>query len=514
MINKFLNCVKLFPALLLALSYSVGIIIAHLIPISLIIFGGLWFISLLLYIRFSSFRNIIILFLFGLCAGEYYHLRNRDLPSEHIGNIIRTGVESTFEGYIDNFPQSTAKGQNFILNCESLTCGVLKYPVRGRIQVYIRNANLHLVYAMKLSLRAKAYEPLSKENTSGFDYYTYLKRKEIWGVAYVLPEQIEIIKYTSDNYIISKIIVPFRNKALRMLRFVLSEGISSILEAMLWGEKSNLSKEIREIFSSAGVLHILAISGLHIGMFVIMLYTLLHSFTLPPNIIIIGTFIILLLYLMMIGFPASATRAGIMASVLLLARLIQRRSNIYNTLGIAVLIMLFIRPNWLFDVGFQLSFAGVFSIIYGMSNLIKRFELPSNKILQYFIILFFTSLFAMLGTMPLSIYYFHKFSLISMIANFFVIPLAPVILALGFIISISSLFYSQLAIVLAHFCAYIISFLLKYLIGTLQILIKLPSAYFIIEGCSLKDVFIYYLLVLILFQSFLYIIDKKAVVSR
>ncbi len=203
---------------------------------------------------------------------------------------------------------------------------------------------------------------------------------------------------------------------------------AALLKGLLLADRSDIGFETKNQFINSGVVHILAVSGLHTGFIALIFFVLLGRLNLYLRSVL--TIIGLILFMIITGIPASVFRAVVMGAVMITAFLLNRSTNIYNSLAIAALILLAADPSEIFNPGFQLSFISVLSIAYffpHFEKLLKRTGIE-NKFLKYILLFAALSLSAQIGTFPITLFYFGKFSLISILMNLAVIPLAGVIL--------------------------------------------------------------------------------------
>ena len=200
------------------------------------------------------------------------------------------------------------------------------------------------------------------------------------------------------------------------------------------GQRQSINPETYQNYINAGAVHILAISGLHIGI----VLGILNGFLLPLTYFKNGRYFKLIIILLLLwsfaiisGFSASVTRAVTMFSIVSFAMHIKRPSNIYNTLVLSMFIILLFKPLFIFDVGFQLSYVAVFAIVW-IKPLIDSWWSPKPKFLKFIWDIFTVSLAAQIGVTPISLFYFHQFPGLFFISNLIIIPLLGIILTLGF----------------------------------------------------------------------------------
>ncbi len=308
-----------------------------------------------------------------------------------------------------------------------------------------------------------------KRNPGEFDFAFFYRNDGYKGQ--LTADDINYLKSSDDLMAdIESYILKLRNNIKIKLNQYYSPEASSVLSALITGDKSSLSDEIKENFRKSGVTHVLAVSGLHVGFIILIIGALLKRW--GRAIYIPGVIAGIILFSLVSGFQAPVLRASVMALVFILAKETGRSSSGYNSLAIAALIILLFNPMELFKPGFQLSFIAALSIIYGngiakkFSNYMRsRFTVNDKfrreysgslifsiltsasliSVISYLIITFIILLF----TSPVIIYYFGEVSLIAMISNAAVIPLISILLANGITVLFLSLFTSAAAQVFA-----------------------------------------------------------------
>lgn len=203
--------------------------------------------------------------------------------------------------------------------------------------------------------------------------------------------------------------------------------------ALLLGKKDSLDKEIRDAYSETGTMHILAVSGLHVGIIYAILLLPLRGFkreSAAKFFYLILVIFIIWVYALLTGFSPSVVRAATMFSLMTFGQLRRRKSSIWNILAFSAMITLTVNPDVIFDIGFQLSYVAVAGIV-GIQPLIVHWWLPKSPILEYFWQLAAVSLAAQLVTFPLSVLYFHQFPSYFLLANLLIVPLAFLIMSVG-----------------------------------------------------------------------------------
>ncbi len=311
------------------------------------------------------------------------------------------------------------------------------------------------------------------DNPREFDYASYMSRRNIFWQHWVTDSDIiKISSYRGVN--IDQLKHGLRAHLKQAINdFLLPGAPQEITNAMLLGDRRGVSDHLEVSFARSGTLHILAVSGLHLGILYWLLLQFLgswrHHFILKWLFILISL-LTLWSFTLITGMAASTQRAAIMFSILLLGNTLSKESNGVNTLGGSALIILWVEPYQLHAVGFQLSYTALAGILY-LHPLIVRWWPVKNRILKYFWELISVSLAAQVTVLPLSVYYFHQFPVYFLLANIFLIPLAFAIVVVGIVFFISTLLPSLVFLV-----AGLLSLLTKTAGFIVQIIGDLPGS--------------------------------------
>ena len=375
-------------------------------------------------------------------------------PQDRLRQFRDTGKIFQFEGIVANEPDKRL--DNTKLKVRLLPYSEYVLITIGSYQEYF--------YGDKLKLKGKLQTPKEFED---FNYKNYLRKDKILSVMY--EPKIEVI---GKSDLLEEVGLPrfYANilKIKEKLRISIYRSLASpqaeLLAAMVLGDQSRLSQELKNNFSRTGITHIVAISGMNITIMAeILIFFFGLTLRLGWNRAFYLVLFITVFYIVMIGAPASAVRAGIMAGVLLLAQKTGRLYFAGRALLIAAAIMLIFNPLLLFyDVGFQLSFLAVLGIIYlfpifdfHLSHFLK------NKGSRWFRQILALTLSAQIFTLPILVYNFGSVSLISPLVNVLVVPLLPVILIFGFLGILAGLFGQFLGMMFSFPVFGILSYILE-----------------------------------------------------
>lgn len=338
-------------------------------------------------------------------------------------------------GIIISEAKNTAKTERYLLRIDQLKFKDSLYSYSANVLLYLSKSeeNISFDYGDRIFANVSLAKIQGPKNPEDFDYAKFMRRKGYEFQAFAKNDDLIILNKNNGS--------KFMDFAIAMRNYfqsVLKENFRNpdnfhIAEALILGQKDDLPNDVRSAFADAGAIHVLAVSGLHVGIIYQMLIYILSFLKRwkygSTGIFFISVFI-LFGYALITGFSPSVSRAVIMFSILALSKLINRRSNIYNNLGLAAFIILIIDPMMIFDLGFQLSFLAVFSIVFFYPYLTSTVEI-NNSILDKMYKLTCVSLAAQIGTFPITIYYFHQFPNFFILSNFIVIPFAAIILTFG-----------------------------------------------------------------------------------
>lgn len=319
---------------------------------------------------------------------------------------------------------------------------VNKTKTIGKVLVNIpKNTQTPIPINSKIICNTYFRELPKPKNPYQFNYSNFLKNNQIHKQLFLKTDAFLLLK--TNKFSLNNLIENSKQSIKKKLnKYSFSSDELSIINILFLGEKQQISKELKTNYSKAGVIHILAISGLHTGILVIILLFILQPFNLLKNGItykLLLTVLLLWFFAFFTGFSASVVRAVTMYSFVVIGKLLNRKTPTYFSIITSMLFLLILNPLFLFDVGFQLSYSAVFAIVW-IQPLLKKVYKPRYKITSYFWNLITVSVAAQIGVLPLSIYYFNQLPGLFLIANLIVIPLLFLILILGiFIISSSFL---------------------------------------------------------------------------
>lgn len=277
----------------------------------------------------------------------------------------------------------------------------------------------------------KPLQPIkSTGNPGSFDYSRYCLFKGITHQAYLTYKDYHVSDERNESFLARFINSTRRNVLAILSKYVPGEKEKGLAEALLIGYKDDLDKTLVQSYSNTGVVHIIAISGLHLGLIYWLLASLLKPLQrkknmpwLRPLLIITG----LWLFSLLAGAQPSVLRSAVMFTCIVIGEGLNRKTSIYNSLAASAFLLLCYNPFWLWDVGFQLSYAAVLSIVIFMQPVYNWFFIQ-NKSLDFLWKMTAVTIAAQILTVPLSIFHFHQFPNYFLLTNFIAVPVSSLVL--------------------------------------------------------------------------------------
>ena len=350
-----------------------------------------------------------------------------------------------------------------------------------------------------LQLLGVYFKGREMRNPGEFDYNKYLNSLGISGV-FNISDSKDIIVLDSGKNIFKSAVFSVRKFLDSEIKSLHNEQTASLLKGLLLADRGEIDYVTKTQFINAGVIHVLAVSGLHVG-YIAVIYIFLFG---RLNIYLrsILTIAGLLAFMFITGVQPSVFRATVMAVVIIIAFLSNRSTSLFNSLAFASVIILVLSPEEILNPGFQLSFSAVLgiAIFYPRTEkLISTLKLRS-KVLRYILLFMAVSLSAQIGTLPFTVMYFGKLSIISLLANLFVIPVVGVVVGLGIFTLIINIAFPFVAIYFAAANELVTKLLFLFI----ELSGNENFSYIFVKNFSLYDSLLFYLFLFFL----LYVIKK------
>lgn len=273
----------------------------------------------------------------------------------------------------------------------------------------------------------------SPSNPHEFDFKTFMSKQQVYYQSYLGVGTTKEIFVLNER---QSYIVKLRRRGYNFIEREISPENQGIAKAVLFGAKNSLSHQHKLEFSRAGTMHILAVSGLHVGIIFILVRFLIQFierlFSLSPIVKVIILISVIWIFVFLTGAKASVLRAGIMFSIFAFGSLRNSKLFSLNSLALAAILLIVLRPSNIFDVSFQLSFSAVSGILIFVPFFQNTFIQPRWKIAKYLLDITYVSFAAQMSTLPFTLFYFQQYPTFGLVSNLIAIPLAFLIVATGF----------------------------------------------------------------------------------
>ncbi len=449
-----------------------GMIFASLIPLGAArILVAIIFIITLTLLMFGLNRRrpisnhayviVAALFVFGYVYFLIYDMDNRSVIRQELSERTNDPVQlrDWFEwtgqvrGVIDSAPDFDGDQLKAVVRISEMYHeGVWKDTGNEKIQLFLKLTDYRERQEAAIFEKGDRIEawltlqpPDPPANPGAFDYPRYLYYQHIHLIG--RTEGLSSLQLTGKASIpVGALIDRLRNRLIRQTKRIFLPESAPVFEALLFGSKNHLSAEVEELFSNLGLSHVMAISGLHVGVISALVFAAFLRIGYTRETAIKITLFFLPAYAVLAGFTPSVVRASVMGMVALTALLIQRSGDPWNTLGLAFVVMTISQPYYLWQVGFQLSFILTAGLIWLVPWLDCILPVPYKRLRQ----LLAVTLAAQAVSFPFTVYYFHQYSVLATPVNLIFVPLlAGIFIPLGFITFVFGLIHPSMVYILS-----------------------------------------------------------------
>ncbi len=502
-----------FPLLRLILPFIFGIILAVFIDSDVHIPISVFVICLIISVLFVFYYKIFIsykyrwlpgifisafLFLFGF---ELTVLNTDKFNPLYFGNYLSNEEQLSIAEVSEPIVEKE-NSYKAIIRVEKIKKNDKWVNVKGKTIVYFEKNSFasNIKYGDYLLLNADFQEVSSPQNPYEFNYKKYLSYKGIYEQAYLKSGSWQVLSNNNGNKIVTYAL-SLKNKLLKIFKKNNIKGDEfAVASAIILGKKDNLDPELLKKYSGSGAMHILCVSGLHVGI----IYLVLNYFLFFLDKIRYGRIIKMILLILLIWFYAlltglspSVMRASTMLSFIIIGKSLNRNVNIYNTLAGSAFLLLLINPFIITELGFQMSYLAVIGIV-ALQQKIYNLWLPDNWLLDKIWAITTVSFTAQLFIFPLILLYFHQFPNYFFITNLIVIPVTSFVIYSGLLVLFSSPI-SWLSAVISK----VFVLLIKFLNSSVQIIENLPYSTTSGVSINITETFLIYAVIICLIILFL-----------
>ncbi len=392
-------------------------------------------------------RTVLLIFGISLfCfAGYHFSIKFYEFGPQHISRYV--SEKKTFQvfGKVADWPDLKANRTEIKIAIDSLG-REFHAVVKGSILLKISDSSTALQRGDRVEFQGTIYPLKSKSDPGSFDYARYLQLRGIFGIVY-LPTLLDVRVDKSRRFGLIGLVDRIRAELVGSFKRNLSPVSAALASGILIGETRDIPGEIYERFRDSGTLHLLAVSGSNVALMVLFVILVLRPFSIKRKqraiILITCVFIFALLSY---GEP-SVVRASLMAALVLLATIIERRFDLNQIIATAALIILLIDPAQLFNVGFQLSFVTAWGLVFITPKIANLFKTHINKFwFRWLVLPVIVSSVAQICSAPLIAYYFDKVPAISVVANMVIVPLVSISVVASLLLFVIDLIWPLLGI--------------------------------------------------------------------
>lgn len=449
---------KNYPFIKFAILFTAGILLGIFVPIPiyvLIISVCLSFLFLFVYKKYNSktYLNIFQILL-GLSIGVVVVIVNKNETQSKLSSYQKEKNVKVF-GRIEEIELERSYEIVFIVKTDSIIIDNKSIHTNEKLLCRLRSDSTE---------RKKFYETVKPDNyvlvkgtfqqgrdirnPGEFDYQKFLYSKGITGIINSYDSASILILYRDFNFL-KDLVFQSRKSIDRLIHQLHNNQTAGLLKGLLLADRTEIDYETKQNFVNSGVIHILAVSGLHVGYILLFFIIVFGRFNIYLRSVL--TIVGLLCFMIITGIPASVFRATLMSIILVIAFLSGRSTNLLNSIALSAVIILLVKPFEILNPGFQLSYSAVLSIalIYPVIQQMINQAGIKNKYLKNILLFIGVSLSAQIGTLPFTLAYFNKLSIVSLLANLFVIPLAGIIVGLAIVTLIIGSLLPSIAIYLA-----------------------------------------------------------------
>lgn len=428
---SFAEEIRRYPFIRLTIPLIVGIVLALLLPMPQWVGWSLLGLSAVCFVVFKHIPKYNIALATGISVNVFLVAVGLLLASFNVEGEAKdtlAGYKGFVIGEVADDPKIKENNVSIEINVSAIRDGDEWLETSGRTLLYLEkdSASMLLRTGDRIVFSPELSGIENKGNPEEFDYRKYLAYNMIFSSDYLAGDDWRLVDDEAVGF--RPKLSRLRMKLVGLLRdFGLSDDELGVMSAMTMGYSDILSDEIRHAYSSAGAMHILAVSGLHVGIIygiIVFLLSFIKNDKLNWLKVLI-TITLIWLYALFTGLSPSVSRASLMFSLMSLGKLQKNSPGSLNAVFASMFILLVINPYNLVNIGFQLSYSAVIGIIILQPRLYAIFEVK-NKFLDWIWSLTTVSVAAQLATMPLCFYYFHQFSNYFLLTNYVMIPISTI----------------------------------------------------------------------------------------
>ncbi len=531
---------KPFLCILFFIFYTLGLFAFYchetLLISSILTFGVVFILFILLIM--PSFSKIVspvfililyLLFIFGFMNAKIHYVTFDDFSNiQYQKNVV-------LEGVVSSIPKiNSAQTGKFSFDVKKAFIGGKTFNINKSTVLAVKRkvgAN-QIKFADTYKFKGTLSAPSPATNPSQFDYQKFLNNRGILKTFYIdedsSSEFFQNKPFDNFTYAFTRKMYDIKDEVLKKHGKYIKSPKLEVLGGVVFGDDAvNTPDSVKDSFVNSGLLHLLAASGLNVALILSLWLCVVYFINVSYKLKIISGIALVFLYTVMTGFPPSIVRASVMFILILIGKLMYREANGISLIFCAGFLILIFKPEFLCDVGFQLSFLvtlGLISCVPSINHIlkdadkkyIKKFKNYPKILCSFFLIFSPVSLaccivvplIAQLWAAPLQAYYFNTFSTYSLFANIAVIPFVGLVSFLGFI-STAFCFLPKAADIILPVLDFVLNFVIQIVLNISNFFSSLPFATIRVPSPPILMIISFYVLVIFLFLSFKYLFKRR-----
>jgi len=447
----------LTPITAATISYVAGIVLGRFffIPIIILLFALiLSVLSASILIKQGQkpiYLILLTIFVFGMFAWQY----SNSIPANDVSKYACDKYVELIGSVVDE-PSSSEDSLRFTLKVNEIIIRGKRFDVSGRASVLIKGSDISIGYGSKIAVQGKLSSIISTNNPGIASSGDLMAKRKITCQMISNASDVVVIARSIGNPV-KYISIIIKNKLISVIQRTMKEPYSSLLGSIVFGSQASpLSDELQDNYRTAGVIHLLVVSGTQVSIILASVLALCGYFGLSGTPRLITVTLANLIFAVMVGAGPSIVRAAVMCEAALIAKAFERENDFYNSIAISAFVLLVLNPLNLFDIGFQLSFMATWALFYVAPAI-------EEKIVKYVPVclsgMVAISIAPTIATTPIIFYNFGQVSFVSIISNFLIVPWVEITVILGFVSTLTGLLFLPIAYVLNNTLTLILAIL-------------------------------------------------------
>jgi len=373
-----------------------------------------------------------------------YALRVYDFGPDHLNRVVAFGERYRVAGKVDDWPHLKTDRTDLIIAVDTVA-GERALPAAGRLLVRLDDTTTAIARGDRIDFYGTIFPVPEFRPSGGFDYGRYLRLRSIGGIVYLRSVR-DVRVAAGSQYRLTRLVDRLRSGIIAALHTNLDRTSAALAAGFLIGETRDIPPDIYRQFRDSGTLHLLAVSGSNVALVLLFALVLLRPFRIGRRPRAIILLLVVALFTMLSYEQPSVVRAAVMAALVIIAGLVERRIDLNHIVAVAAVIILLAAPTQLFDIGFQLSFVTAWGLIFATPRVYALFpDYQNRRWFRWLALPLTVAVIAQLFSTPLVVLYFQRIPLISPLANLVIVPMVSLAVVGVMVVLVAALLLPPLA---------------------------------------------------------------------